>query len=86
MNYTITTRTLFGLAMTVFAAHAAADEQTSGVKPTESEARHYCEDAAASLNILAEELEDYMTECMSEYMAGPPDELGSSPEPGGTGY
>lgn len=86
MKNKIKTRLLFSLAVIVLAVPAAADEQTSGINPTESEARNYCEEAAASLNVLADEMESYMTACMSEYMKGPPGELGSSPEPGGTGY
>ncbi len=64
----------------------AADEKASDVAPTEQEARLYCEDAAGKQQILAEDMQSYMTECIAEYLSHPPGDLGSSPEPGGSGY
>jgi hypothetical protein len=40
----------------------AAEEKTSDVAPTEQEARRYCEDAAGKQQILAEDMQCYLTE------------------------
>jgi len=77
---------LAGVILMPSTSALAAEEQAPGVAPTEKEARLFCEDAAAKLQILAEDMDAYMTECVGEYLESPPGDLGVSPEPGGTGY
>jgi len=64
----------------------AGDTTPSGVGPTERDARLFCEDAAERLDILAEDKEDFMRHCISDYLENPPGDIGVDPEPGSTGY
>jgi hypothetical protein len=64
----------------------AAEEKSSDVAPTEEEARQYCDDAASREQILAEDMQSYLAQCIAEYLESPPGDLGVSPEPGSSGY
>ena len=80
------TAALAAALLLVAAPGLRAEAPTSDVKPTEQEARAYCEGAAEKMQVLAEDMESYMTECIGEYLTHPPGDLGVSPERGGTGY
>ncbi len=80
-------RTVAALTASLWLAGAAAGETTAkGVGPTERDARLYCEDAAERLDILAEDKEAYMRQCIADYLSSPPGDIGVDPEPGSTGY
>lgn len=69
------------------AAPAGAGPATlSGVGPTEQEARRHCADAAERLQVLAEDMEAFMRQCIADYLRSPPGDIGVDPEPGSSGY
>ena len=63
-----------------------AEAPVSDVRPTEQEARVYCERSANNMRVLAEDMASYMTDRVSDYLRNSPGDLGITPEPGGTGY
>jgi len=74
------------VGLLLLAGAAGAGETASGVGPTERDARLYCEDAADRLDILAEDREDFMRQCIADYLESPPGDIGVDPEPGSSGY
>ena len=77
-------KSLIAASALAFAGFAFAS--ATGEDLNSEQAMSYCKDAAERLQILAEDRESYMAECLSDYAKSPPGDIGVDPEPASSGY